>query len=53
MALAASPVATQETGSVIFHLPDGTDPNHWGTARMHVVGSNGALNWDELPGLGV
>ena len=51
--LAAAPVSAQETGNVVFFHPDGTSVNHWGAARMHVVGPDGTLNWDGLPGLGV
>ncbi len=41
------------TGNVIFFHPDGTGLNHWGAARMHIVGPDGELNWDKLPGMGV
>ena len=51
--LTAAPAAAQDTGNVIFFHPDGTGLNHWGAARMHIVGPDGALNWDRLPGLGV
>ena len=53
LALATMPAAAQDTGNVIFFHPDGTGVNHWGAARMHVAGPDGALNWDQLPGLGV
>lgn len=53
LALATMPAAAQDTGNVIFFHPDGTGVNHWGAARMHVVGPDGTLNWDRLPGLGV
>lgn len=49
----AGSVAAQETGNVIFFHPDGTGVNHWLAARMHLVGPDGALNWDKLPALGV
>lgn len=39
--------------SVIFFHPDGAGVNHWTAARMHVVGPDGALNWDRLPAIGV
>ena len=53
VALATVPAMAQETGNVIFFHPDGTGVNHWAAARMHIAGPDGALNWDELPGLGV
>ena len=49
----AVPASAQDTGNVIFFHPDGTGVNHWGAARMHVVGPDGQLNWDQMPALGV
>lgn len=51
----AATAAAQDgrTGNVIFFHPDGTGVNHWGAARMHIVGPDGELNWDRLPGIGV
>ena len=46
-------VSAQETGNVIFFHPDGTGVNHSGAARMHTVGPDGELNWDQPPALGV
>ena len=53
LAALTSSVAAQDTGNVIFLHPDGTGVNHWGAARMHIAGPDGALNWDKLPALGV
>jgi len=54
LAAALGTAATaQETGNVIFFHPDGTGANHWLAARMHMVGPDGELNWDRLPGIGV
>ena len=52
---AALPASAQNapTGNVIFFHPDGTGLNHWGAARMHIVGPDGELNWDTLPAMGV
>lgn len=47
---AAAPAAG---GNVIFFHPDGTGVNHWTAARMAIVGPDGELNWDRLPGIGV
>lgn len=53
LGLLAGPTVAQDTGNVIFLHPDGTGLNHWGAARMHIVGPDGTLNWDRLPALGV
>ena len=53
MATLITPATAQDTGNVIFLHPDGTGVNHWLAARMHIVGPDGALNWDRLPEMGV
>ncbi|MEM6358335.1 MAG: alkaline phosphatase, partial [Pseudomonadota bacterium] len=49
----SAPAFGQEVGNVVFFHPDGTGVNHWTAARMHIVGPDGQLNWDRLPGIGV
>lgn len=44
---------SRATGNVVFFHPDGMGVNHWGAVRMHVVGPDGRLNWDSLPGMAV
>jgi alkaline phosphatase len=53
LTLATAPAQAQDTGNVIFFHPDGTGVNHWGAARIAIVGPDGELNWDRLPALGV
>jgi alkaline phosphatase len=50
---AAGQAGSPQTGNVIFFHPDGTGANHWAAARMHIVGPDGTLNWDRLPGIGI
>lgn len=40
-------------GSVIFIHPDGTALNTWNAARIHLVGPDGMLEWDQLPHVGL
>ncbi len=46
-------LAAQETGNVIFFHPDGMGVNSWGAVRIHFVGPDGRLNWDQLPYMAV
>ncbi|QQL43767.1 alkaline phosphatase [Sulfuriroseicoccus oceanibius] len=49
----AAPAPATSGRNVIFFHPDGMGLNTWTAARLHTVGPDGTLAWDQLPHVGI